>query len=66
MSGDNLYQADLSGALAVVIGGEGNGMRDLTKKHCDFMLSIPMRGQINSLNASVASGIVLSEIAKGR
>lgn len=66
MSGDSLYQADLSGALAVIIGSEGSGMRDLTKKHCDFMLSIPMRGQINSLNASVASGIVLSEIAKGR
>lgn len=66
LKGESLYQADLSGALAVVIGSEGSGMRPLVKKHCDFTITIPMKGQINSLNASVATGIVLSEVARKR
>lgn len=66
LKGENLYQANLSGALAVVIGSEGSGMRSLVKKHCDFTVTIPMKGEINSLNASVATGIVLSEVARQR
>lgn len=66
LKGENLYGANLSGALAVVIGNEGSGMRPLVKKHCDFAITIPMKGQINSLNASVATGIVLSEVARQR
>lgn len=53
-------------AVAVVIGSEGEGMRPLVAKHCDILLSIPMRGRINSLNAAVAAGIVLFEAARQR
>lgn len=66
LKGENLYHANLSGAIAVVIGSEGSGMRPLVKKHCDFAITISMKGQINSLNASVATGIVLSEVARQR
>ena len=64
MDGQNIYQAPLSGPLAIVIGSEGNGMRKLVAEQCDFTVSIPMKGQINSLNASVATGIVLSEVVR--
>ena len=59
-----LYQADFSGPVCLVIGSEGKGLRPLVKKQCDFLLSIPMNNQVNSLNASVAAGIMLFEIAK--
>lgn len=64
MDGQTIYQAPLSGPLAIVIGSEGNGMRKLVAEQCDFTVSIPMKGQINSLNASVATGIVLSEVVR--
>lgn len=64
MDGQNIYQAPLSGPLAIVIGNEGHGMRPLVAKQCDFTVSIPMKGRINSLNASVATGIVLSEVVR--
>ena len=64
MDGENIYQAPLSGALAIVIGNEGHGMRSLVAQQCDFMVSIPMKGKINSLNASVATGVVLSEVVR--
>ena len=66
LKGQVLHEANLSGAIAVVIGNEGKGMRDLVKKSCDFTVTIPMKGQINSLNASVATGIILAEVMKTR
>lgn len=64
MDGQTIYQAPLSGPLAIVIGSEGHGMRSLVAQQCDFTVAIPMKGKINSLNASVACGIVLSEVAR--
>ena len=61
MDGENLYSANLTGPIAVVIGGEGDGVKRLTHEKCDGILRIPMFGQLNSLNASVAAGIVLYE-----
>lgn len=59
-------KADYKGSLAIVIGSEGEGMRDSVQKECDFLLSIPMAGRVNSLNAAVAAGIVIFEAVKGR
>ncbi len=58
------YEADLSGKLAIVIGNEGQGIGRLVKENCDFLVNIPMNGQVSSLNASVAAGILLYEVAK--
>ena len=58
------YNADLSGAVALVIGSEGKGISKLTKEKCDQLIKIPMVGKINSLNASVAGGIIMYEILK--
>lgn len=66
LGGTNLQDANLTGNIAVVIGSEGRGVSDLTKKLCDGILTITMKGQINSLNASVAAGIVLHEVSKQR
>ena len=54
-----LAKADFKGALGIIMGAEGEGIRRLTKEHCDFLIKIPMTGQIESLNVSVATGIVL-------
>jgi 23S rRNA (guanosine2251-2'-O)-methyltransferase len=62
----DLYAQDLAIPLAVVIGGEGKGLRPLIKKGCDFLVSIPMKGKVNSLNASVAGSIILYEIMRQR
>lgn len=59
-------QIDYKGALAIVIGSEGEGIGRLIKKNCDFLVTIPMHGQVNSLNAAVAAGIVVFEAAKQR
>ena len=59
--GDDIYQTSLKGAVAFVIGGEGSGVKRLTKQKCDKVVSLPMRGKINSLNASVATGAVVYE-----
>lgn len=61
-----LYQADLKGAAAIVIGNEGEGMSRLVSEHCDFRIRIPMRGEISSLNASAAAAIVLYEAVRQR
>jgi 23S rRNA (guanosine2251-2'-O)-methyltransferase len=59
-----VYQADFSGPTCLVIGSEGKGIRPLVRKQCDFLINIPMRRKINSLNASVAAGIILFEVAR--
>ena len=61
-----LYQADLTGPVALVLGAEGDGMRQLTAKTCDDLVSIPMRGAVESLNVSVASGVCLYEALRQR
>ena len=61
-----LYQVDLKGATALVLGAEGDGMRQLTRKTCDELISIPMCGGVESLNVSVASGVCLYEARRQR
>ena len=61
-----LYQADLKGPAAIVIGSEGDGMGRLVTENCDFKVSIPMKGHINSLNASAAAAILLYEAVRQR
>lgn len=68
-SGDatrSLYDADLAGPLALVLGAEGSGMRQLTARHCDELVRLPMHGAVESLNVSVASGICLYEAVRQR
>lgn len=62
----NLYQAKLQGAIALVLGAEGKGLRHLTKELCDYIISIPMFGSVSSLNVSVATGICLYEAVRQR
>ncbi len=66
MDGETFYNADLKGAVALVIGSEGNGVGRLIKEKCDACLSMPMKGRINSLNASVAAGVLMYEISRQR
>ncbi|MRD48082.1 23S rRNA (guanosine(2251)-2'-O)-methyltransferase RlmB [Caenimonas koreensis] len=61
-----IYQVDLKGPVALVLGAEGPGMRQLTRKSCDELVSIPMRGAVESLNVSVASGVCLYEALRQR
>ena len=65
-SGERYDKANLTGAIGLVIGSEGFGMGKLVASKCDFMLSLPMRGKITSLNASVAAGIFMYEIVRQR
>lgn len=67
LSGEkNIYEQDLTGALGIVIGSEGEGMSRLVREHCDFLVKIPMLGKIQSLNASVAAGVILYESVRQR
>lgn len=59
--GDCIYSTDLTGAIALVVGGEGGGVHKLTRSRCDGVISLPLEGKINSLNASVAAGIAVYE-----
>ncbi len=66
MDGEVMYDLNLKGAIGVVIGSEGDGISRLVKENCDYVASIPMKGQIDSLNASVAAGILCYEIVRQR
>lgn len=62
----SLFKSDLKGAIGVVLGAEGSGLRRLTKENCDVLLQIPMQGSVSSLNVSVATGIFLYEVMRQR
>ena len=66
MDGQEMYDANLTGPIGLVIGSEGEGVSRLVKEKCDFSVSIPMKGQIDSLNASVAAGVLCYEIVRQR
>lgn len=61
-----VYQADLTGPIAIVMGGEGKGLRRLTREHCDILMKIPMTSAVESLNVSVATGVLLFEANRQR
>lgn len=66
VGGDEIYKANLTGKICLVIGGEDSGVKRLTKEKCDGIISIPMYGKVNSLNASVACGVVVYEAVRQR
>ncbi|MBP5184024.1 MAG: 23S rRNA (guanosine(2251)-2'-O)-methyltransferase RlmB, partial [Lachnospiraceae bacterium] len=66
MDGELMYKQNLTGPIGLVIGNEGNGVSRLVREHCDFITKIPMKGDIDSLNASVAAGVLMYEIVRQR
>lgn len=66
MGGETMYNLDLKGPIGMVIGNEGEGISKLVRENCDFIASIPMKGEIDSLNASVAAGVLAFEIVRQR
>ena len=66
MGGESMYRLNLTGPIVMVIGNEGDGVSRLVKEKCDFIASIPMKGDIDSLNASVAAGVLAYEIVRQR
>lgn len=66
MGGTSMYDLDLKGSIGLVIGNEGEGVSKLVRENCDFIASIPMKGDIDSLNASVATGVLAYEIVRQR
>ncbi|MBO4767296.1 MAG: 23S rRNA (guanosine(2251)-2'-O)-methyltransferase RlmB [Lachnospiraceae bacterium] len=66
MDGEPMYRIDMTGAIGIVIGNEGSGVGRLVKESCDLVASIPMRGNVDSLNASVAAGVLMYEAVRQR
>lgn len=66
MDGDEMYGCNLTGPIGLVIGSEGEGVGRLVKEKCDYVVSIPMKGDIDSLNASVAAGVLMYEVVRQR
>ena len=66
VGGQSIYKANLTGKICLVIGGEDSGVKRLTKEKCDGIISIPMNGKVNSLNASVACGVAVYEVIRQR
>lgn len=66
MGGTPMYDCNLTGPIGIVIGNEGNGVSRLVKENCDYVVSIPMKGDIDSLNASVAAGVLAYEVVRQR
>lgn len=66
MDGELMYKQNLTGSMGLVIGNEGTGVSRLVREHCDFITSIPVKGEIDSLNASVAAGVLAYEIVRQR
>ncbi|SKA96011.1 23S rRNA (guanosine2251-2'-O)-methyltransferase [Caloramator quimbayensis] len=66
MNGDTCYKTNLKGPVGIVVGSEGKGISRLVKDNCDIVVSIPVKGEINSLNASVAAGIIMYEVLRQR
>jgi len=66
MGGDTVYSTDMKGAAAIVMGSEGFGISRLVKEKCDFCISIPLYGKVNSMNVSCAAAVILSEVARQR
>ena len=64
MKGTDYKEIDYTGKIVIVIGNEGKGMSRLVKENCDFIASIPMRGKVNSLNASVAAALIIYEAVR--
>lgn len=65
-AGRTLYETDLTGSVALIVGAEGKGLRRLTEERCDYLVSIPMAGSVSSLNVSVATGVCLYEALRQR
>ena len=63
---ETIYEHDFSGGCAIVIGNEGKGISRLVKERCDFIVNIPMYGEISSLNASVAGALMIYEVVRSR
>ena len=66
MDGASVYETSLKGAVGIVLGNEGAGISRLVKEKCDFVISIPMYGSLNSMNVSCAAAVILSEAAHSR
>ena len=66
MGGTTMYELNLTGPIGLVVGNEGEGVSKLVKENCDMIASIPMKGDIDSLNASVATGVLAYEIVRQR
>lgn len=66
MDGEVSYRSNLKGPVGIVVGSEGRGMSRLVKENCDIIVKIPMQGQVNSLNASVAAGVIMYEVTRQR
>ena len=64
MGGESIYKTDMKGAVGLVMGSEGDGISRLVREKCDFVVSIPMSGRINSMNVSCAAAVIMAEIAK--